>query len=279
MPTPQGTYRRRTTDVSGGNGWSNNGNQYGYTNTNQMHNNLGPNSHQTSYGYSGQNAVKPGYSMTTVMAAGAAGALAGGAAGYYFGSDRRRRYAWGGMNDPCRHPTHNGFVDCNSCRSSTYDQYQCQPADECWGPSGCEFKAPENLARDDIMTSGFVPWEVTFPLTLTISALEGYTCGAPDPSLDQFNTVSSPAKPELYATLQNIDALGSPPSAQCDTETPYACGNPARCSRGEKCGSNGMCVCEDGYCYGSTTKMCEPGTGGESGAWAAAVAAVFLLRI
>mmetsp|Transcript_120006 Transcript_120006/g.299333 ORF Transcript_120006/g.299333 Transcript_120006/m.299333 type:complete len:516 (-) Transcript_120006:334-1881(-) len=114
----------------------------------------------TGYGYSGAGAYH-GNSGTQIAMAAGAGALAGVGASYAWS---RLPHFMGSFVEECSAGDQH-YKNCAECRSKH------TPASDCAGSFTLTLKA--DLARDDLMTSGFVPSNITGPLRLIITDVLG----------------------------------------------------------------------------------------------------------
>mmetsp|Transcript_81628 Transcript_81628/g.195796 ORF Transcript_81628/g.195796 Transcript_81628/m.195796 type:complete len:325 (+) Transcript_81628:546-1520(+) len=264
-PSPSTTRRRRSRRRS---------TPYGYNSKNDMMNNHGGTMpHQTNYGYSGSDAVSANSNTNVaIYAAGAAAAAAvvGAGAAYVYNSQygdaysdhRRRRATSFETPDLCTVTaagSRNGdFMDCQKC----YDHYgisSCPSASSCNTPTGCSYKTPQSLSRDDLAATGFIPEGYTFPLRVIFTSvtgagivtdpLSGGLCPPTTPAeaeyVERFNKTMS-FKPELFLVLTKQSALRQAEPCERDTQTTCSFYS---CSPDRSVCENEVCLCETGYCW------------------------------
>jgi hypothetical protein len=207
-PTPTGL-RRRQTGV-GGTRFDNPSNpgagSYGYTSPTKLNNNFPGGYSQTSYGYSGANAHTGGSSSSKIMMAAAAGGAVGLGAGYVMGGglngysmSRWNPHGWGWRNRNCYHDSWSG--SCSDC----YRSY-----------SRCEQRIDRNAGRDDLMTTGFIPYGYTPPIQFMIEDIAGadYQKGTicpptgwtPDPNTSTV-TWNPPVMQDIWMTFSSVEEL------------------------------------------------------------------------
>jgi hypothetical protein len=171
----------------------------------------------TSYGYSGQ-AYQRNSNMRLAMAAGAGlvGGLALGVGGYYV-YNRLSEGNWGGNwqdRSWCKTPGGRQMlcVDCNRAYGSA-----CLNENSCYGSTGCSWRTPRNVQRDDIMGAGFVPADWRFPIKIKITAITGTSfstaavCPVAQPVADGSNPAwqsASSFEVGLFLTLTEMDDIG-----------------------------------------------------------------------
>ncbi|OLQ01474.1 6-phosphogluconate dehydrogenase, decarboxylating [Symbiodinium microadriaticum] len=137
---------------------------YGYTNPNYAYHNYGGHTPMsTSYGYTGANAYSSGSGMKIALAGGA-GLLAGLATSqllHHSGGSSFGGYTHAQMmQQDCTYGSWSG--NCNSCVSQ-------------YGANRCDVSISPNFdaTRDDLMSTGFIPTQVSWPLTVTVTSVSG----------------------------------------------------------------------------------------------------------
>jgi len=166
-----GQHRRRAAPAAGpatapaapasrwGNPQTPGGSSYGYASTSALNHNYGGRAPaSTGYGYSGAGAYRGGSGAQIAMAAGA-GVLAGVGASYAWS---KLHNLMGSLGEECWAGDQH-YKSCAECR------LKHSPASDCAG----HFTPKVDLARDDLMNSGFVPANVTGPLRLIITGVMG----------------------------------------------------------------------------------------------------------
>jgi len=157
---PEAGARRRTYGA-GGSRWGNKqdpaAGSYGYTSQGALNQNFGGRPPvQTPYGYSGANAYQPSSAGRIALAVGG-GLLAGTMASYLFS-----RWSHGAGFGQCTSLAGQHYASCEECRSA-------HPGSQCTS----SFGLPVSAARDDLMSTGFVPADLTGPLRLRLSQIQG----------------------------------------------------------------------------------------------------------
>lgn len=187
----------------------------------------------TSYGYSGSG-PSAGSNMNVVMA-GAAGLALGAAVGVgsYMAYQAMTRpdsdYPMTGTaydQSWCQRPGGTGTVmPCVDC-FKVYGS-KCTSENSCYR-GGCDFKMRSDMARDDVMTVGFIPDLWTPPLTVTITKLDCYAassssasdcdfarskiCPAQETGAATFDSTwakASSVDVDLFMTLTQVENMGS----------------------------------------------------------------------
>lgn len=137
---------------------------YGYTNPNYAYHNYGGHTPMsTSYGYTGANAYSSGSGMKIALAGGA-GLLAGLATSqllHHSGGSSFGGYTHAQMmQQDCTYGSWSG--NCNSCVSQ-------------YGANRCDVSISPNFdaTRDDLMSTGFIPTQVSWPLSVTVTSVSG----------------------------------------------------------------------------------------------------------
>merc|ERR1719421_2776178 len=106
-----------------------------------------------------------------------AGAAVGGAAlgiGSYYAYQRYKSWDRSRSQTWCSY--RGAYYDCQSCRER-YGWSQCREDNSCFEPGrggGCGYTLPNDVNRDDLMTTGFLPKTFTPPLLVTVKKIEGY---------------------------------------------------------------------------------------------------------
>mmetsp|Transcript_13168 Transcript_13168/g.37894 ORF Transcript_13168/g.37894 Transcript_13168/m.37894 type:complete len:1411 (-) Transcript_13168:126-4358(-) len=275
------SHRRRHKDIDGKSRITPAGSRYGYTSRSHLSSNFGGQvPMHAPYGYSAAN-VYPRNKRSSVAMYGAAvggGAAVGAAMGvgaYYlyhqqeYGRGvigwRRRRVAspsW------CMASPGSGvdMMECSDC----FDKFGfCESANDCFSSSGtgCGMTMSKDYGKDDLMESGFIPSKYDFPLTLTISKIEG-----PGIKKEAICPITDPAFASLdasritgfslwgFVTLARMEELDAapPPTSFCVRNTNY------RCKAGAIVGEQGMSACygEDEVCVYEDYEnlcFCKPG--------------------
>lgn len=185
-----------------------------------------------SYGYSGKAAVKKNSKMKIAMAVvgGAVGGAALGVGAYY----AYQRYKdWDGIKQISWCDRLGTFYDCDSCRRKFFDD--CKEDDDCF-KGGCSYKPSDDLNRDDIMSSGYVPAMYTPPYKVIVTKVEGPGLTQADLKCDNASlelyaadyTAPLMFKPLLYVALNgDVDALDDDPSATPAPSAPSPSGSTA----------------------------------------------------
>mmetsp|Transcript_41068 Transcript_41068/g.129299 ORF Transcript_41068/g.129299 Transcript_41068/m.129299 type:complete len:640 (-) Transcript_41068:152-2071(-) len=173
---------------------------YGYTNQRPMYNNFGGRPPMmTPYGYSGANAYR-GHSGARIVMALAGGVAAGVAGSYLF-------HHWGSFRNLFHMNCFSGSWtgNCHSCTSLF-------AASSCFTSVSPSF----NAARDDLMDTGFVPADYTFPLYVNVSGVQGVSflptriCPPPGWTPEMNATWSPPDNESIFITLTAMAELGTP---------------------------------------------------------------------
>lgn len=208
---------------------------YGYTNQNQVMKNYGGRMPQkSSYGYTGKAAAKKNDKVKLAMAA--AAGVAVGVGGYYAYNryrdmKRARSQTW------CSYQ--GEFMDCETCRRR-YGSFRCKEETRCFSQeagSGCGYQLTEDVNRDDLMATGFLPKAFTPPLLVAIKKIEGTGLKQTDLKCDPTSlelaskgyqsTVDISFKPLLFLTLTSMDSLDDPsaedPTLQTTDHTRPGC--------------------------------------------------------
>merc|ERR1711865_413134 len=175
MVTPTGLRRRITSPVDNkrySNPSSSRTRSYGYQSTTIINKNYPSGYKSTGYGYTGVKAHSKGSTKKIVMAAGAGVVV--GAAGYYaysrwsscgygYGCGYGWRYGnpYCSYGSQCKRTAATGYCSDGYC-SDCYSLY-----------SQCERTLPLDAARDDLMSSGFIPADYVSPIELEISQIVG----------------------------------------------------------------------------------------------------------
>jgi len=171
--------------------------KYGYANQNYAYHNYGGHMPMTTpYGYSGANAYQGGSgSGMKIALAGGAGLLAGIAA-------NKLMHHWGGysreqlMNAPCSTGSWQGT--CSSC----VNQY---------GANNCNaMLSPKfNAARDDLMSTGFTPAQVQWPLQVRVTRVGGPEFNPMVICSQQTPGVAHPPIPQVFLTLTALQTYSN----------------------------------------------------------------------
>ncbi|CAE7728459.1 unnamed protein product [Symbiodinium pilosum] len=294
VPAPVAT-RRRTTSMSGNTYVTNPRRRapasvvdtrrrrslpYGYTSRPQMMNNYGGTMpQQTSYGYSGMNAVPANQPTNVAMYAvggAVAGAVVGAGAMYAYNNmygdaydvHRRRRIYPFGQPDFCivtAPGSRNGdFMECAQCRR-LYGISYCPSANSCSTAAGCSYSPPQSLNRDDLAATGFIPGGYTFPLKVIFNNISGDgivtdplsgglcppTTKAEASVVETFNKTMS-FSPELFLVLTKQSVTRA--AETCDRDTTTRC--TSSCWIGYSTCVNDVCLCQNGYCWDGSA--CRP---------------------
>jgi len=155
---------------------------YGYTQKNQMQKNFGGQMPQkASYGYSGANAAKKNDKVKMAMAAAGGVALGVGA---YYAYNKYQDYKRAQDQSWCEHTKTGEFLNCNYCRR-TYGIGECREEQSCFQGTGCSYTLKEDVNRDDLMITGFLPNFFTPPLIVKITAIKGQGLSQKDLKCDQ----------------------------------------------------------------------------------------------
>lgn len=207
------------------------GTSYGYYGRQDLQGNYYGNMPQhTSYGYTGSGPSQG--SNLNVVLAGAAGLAAGaalGVGGYmaYNAMTKPNYAATGTAYDQswCQRPSGAGSVmPCRECFVAHGSG--CVSENSCYQGGGCDFKMGKNMARDDVMTVGFLPNHFTPPLTVTVTKLQCYPQTAscdfkPSQACPDTSQASGPASfdatwaraesvdVDLFLTLTQVENMGS----------------------------------------------------------------------
>ncbi|CAL1139315.1 unnamed protein product [Cladocopium goreaui] len=221
--------------------------QYGYANQHYAYQNYGGQMPMTTpYGYSGANAYQgsSGNGMKIAIAGGA-GLLAGIAA-------NKLMHHWGGysqeqlMNAPCSRGSWQGT--CGTCMNQ-------------YGANNCNaMLAPKfNAARDDLMSTGFTPAQVQWPLQVRVTHVAGpefnpmLICTPPAPGM------AHPPVPQVFLTLtalQSYSNSGGSPYGGYSQYGGYSPGYEQQTSRGgiiASVASSLLCCC---CCCGLVAFFC-----------------------
>jgi len=190
------------------------GAHYDYTNKATMQQNYGGKMPQkASYGFSGKGAVKKNSKVKMAMMAG--GALLGGAvvgAGAYYAYQRYKGDSdAAGQQSWCER--HGTFYDCEGCRAK-YGNTECKEDADCFA-GGCSYYLADELNRDDLMATAFVPSLYKPPFYIRVSEIAGSGLTQADLKCDNASlelmkaNYSTPMsfKPLLYVTLTALDQL------------------------------------------------------------------------
>ncbi|CAJ1400649.1 unnamed protein product [Effrenium voratum] len=197
--------RRRSSFSTYTNPYSPSIGQYGYSPAYATHNYGGHMPMTTPYGYSGANAYQGSSgSAMKIALAGGAGLLAGYAASHFMNGGGSNQYQWGGydqqqlLNAPCTSGSWSGM--CNNCVSQ-------------FGPSSCvaSLTPKFDATRDDLMSTGFIPAQVAWPLQVEVTQIYGQDfnpaliCQPPPPG------VAPPPMKQLFLTLTALPPPGAGP--------------------------------------------------------------------
>lgn len=166
------------------------------------------------------------------MAMAAAGGVALGVGAYYaynkYQDYKRSRYqSW------CEHE--GEFYNCNYCRKM-WGIEGCREEGNCFLGTGCSYTVPEDVSRDDLMVTGFLPEYFTPPIMVKITSIKGSGLSQADLKCDPTSlemaakniTEVAPMsfKPILFLTLTSMDQLDDPVAPQkqtavADSTSPY----------------------------------------------------------
>ncbi|CAE7551299.1 GND [Symbiodinium sp. CCMP2456] len=172
---------------------------YGYTNPNYAYHNYGGHMPMsTSYGYTGANAYSSGSGMKIALAGGA-GILAGLATSHLL--HHSGGSSFGGythaqmMQQDCTYGSWSG--NCNSCVSQ-------------YGANRCDVSISPNFdaTRDDLMSTGFIPTQVSWPLTVTVTSVSGVDFQIPSVCPLTPGSAGNPSVARLFLTTTSL-GLGS----------------------------------------------------------------------
>jgi len=154
----------------------------------------------TGYGYSGANAYRANSGAQIAMAVGG-GLLAGVGASYAY----NHLHSWLGRQSQECWAGGQHYTSCIKCR------LEHSPASDCAG----HFTPKVDLARDDLMTSGFVPANVTGPLRLIIQEVTGAAfsaeklCSLTNSTENVSSNVSSHTSSALFVTLTRLSSVAA----------------------------------------------------------------------
>ncbi|CAE7205571.1 GND [Symbiodinium sp. CCMP2592] len=172
---------------------------YGYTNPNYAYHNYGGHMPMsTSYGYTGANAYSSGSGMKIALAGGA-GILAGLATSHllhHYGGSNSGGYTHAQMmQQDCTYGSWSGT--CNSC----YSQY---------GANRCALSISPNFdaTRDDLMSTGFIPTQVSWPLTVTVTSVSGIDFNPASVCPLTPDSAGNPSMARLFLTTTSL-GMGS----------------------------------------------------------------------
>eukprot|EP00928_Gymnodinium_smaydae_P027800 TRINITY_DN21381_c0_g1_i1.p1 TRINITY_DN21381_c0_g1~~TRINITY_DN21381_c0_g1_i1.p1 ORF type:complete len:663 (-),score=97.44 TRINITY_DN21381_c0_g1_i1:148-2091(-) len=180
---------------------------YGYPSQNMAYQNFHGYPTQTPYGYSGANAYSPGMGSGTKIALAAAGGfLAGGLLGHMM-SEAYPHHSWSGFGDSCSAGSWQG--KCGDC-SQRFGQEQCY----------INYAPPVGFARDDLMSSGFVPADHVGPILVNFTRLVGADL-APSricPPAQAATAWVAPEHQDVFVALARVGELSETSSASNHAE-------------------------------------------------------------
>lgn len=169
---------------------------------------------RSNYGYSGANAVQKNSKVKMAMAA--AAGVAVGVGGYYMYNqykDYKERKSF------CEH--RGEFYSCDYCRRR-WGIEGCREEQNCFSGGGCSYTVPDDISRDDLMKTGFLPKFFTPPIMVKISKIVGEGMTQQDLKCDPASlemmakNVSEVQpmmfKPSMWLTLTSMDALDDLPA-------------------------------------------------------------------
>jgi hypothetical protein len=241
---------------------------YGYTDTFGLlanYNNQFP--YRTPYGYSGYNAY-PAYSVRSTSFYSEQSSNPYDCFGCYYtyglgvgNYTHRRRIGnvqWCIMTS-LGQGQEGDVMECNLC-IQRFTEARCRPADSCMTASGCGYSSSKNFTRDDIVSTGFVPGDFQFPLTVTIFSISG-------PDIDNDATLCPPStqaemdlsdqlnktfvlSANLFVVLTEQDFLSNP-SVGCVFDSLEPCADSTDCEiPGTNCSNaTKTCICSPGSCW------------------------------
>lgn len=168
VTNPSGSYNSRTGTNSFSNPINPTGGAYGYGSQGQLSSNYGGRAPmQTSYGYSGANAVRSGSSIPMALGG---GLLAGALGGMVLGNL---------MHGATTHKHNIEALSMMNCTSGTW-RGVCSECIKRFATTACsaEVSPSINISRDDLMNTGFMPNDFAGPITVKVTRLAGQDYGA-----------------------------------------------------------------------------------------------------
>lgn len=214
---------------------------YGYPSSNWAYQSFGGHMPTaTPYGYTGANAYSSSSGLPIALAAGA-GLLASYAMGHHSG---HYGHYWHGYSQADMYKM--------QCASGAWTG-GCQSCVSSYGAPSCNvLLSPQlDVARDDLMSTGFVPSQISWPLVVNVTHVAGddfrpsAICPPQDP--DAKSAWTPPPMKELFISLS---ALPSPPPAMLGSGPGYGYGNSMANQGGSPVISNLVLLCSClGCCY------------------------------
>jgi len=208
-PVPTGLRRRITSPATSSTHSNPNlasAGNYGYGSKGAMNSNFPGGYSKASYGYVGAKAHRGSADKKLMMKAAAVGVV-GGMAGYYLASRWGHR-GWGWRSRRCQQYSANDQTGRDVSCSDCYQENDVR----------CETAETQDAARDDLMSTGFIPHDFVSPINISIYKVESeeFASGVCPPNdwdgdLSGDRRLSSwtpkDPQPDLYLTISTMFEL------------------------------------------------------------------------